>query len=126
MREGGKARRIGRPAAHAQEEELLAKYFVLCASTGWPMTKRMIRRKAQQLAETLGNPFKGPEGQPSDKWWHAFKARYEDVFRMRRANKRKYAQAAAATRENLNSFYDKLGAKIEELQLDATRIYLQR
>jgi hypothetical protein len=123
MRCGGVRRPPGRPPSNEFVETLLVKWMIICASLGWPQTKHTILLKAAQLAAANGTPFKGPEGIPSENWWPAFKSRHRDAFRMRTANRRRYAQAAAATRENLDAFYKLLGDKIAELKLDASRIW---
>ncbi len=117
---GGERRPPGRPPAHPEVEELLVKWMTLSASLGWPQTRRSIELKAAQLAHASGNPFKGPllagVPQPSRHWWVAFKRRHRDAFRMRQANKRRYVQALAATRSNLDAFYKLLGEQIDELK----------
>ncbi len=127
VRCGGVRKPPGAPAAHPEVEEVLVKWMGVCASLGWPQTRRSIEFKAAQLAKASGKPFEGPElnsvPQPSRNWWQAFKRRHRDAFRMRQANKRKYVQAAAATRANLDVFYQLLSAKIDELKLDASRVW---
>jgi hypothetical protein len=48
--------------------------------------------------------------QPGVKRFGEFRKRHKAAFSMGRAHKRKYHQAAAATRENLDSFYSLLRA----------------
>jgi hypothetical protein len=112
MRCGGVRRPPGRPPSNEFVETLLVKWMIICASLGWPQTKHTILLKAAQLAAANGTPFKGPEGLPSENRWPAFKSRHRDAFRMRTANRRRYAQAAAATRENLDAFYKLLGTRL--------------
>ncbi len=52
-----------------------------------------------------------------------FRKRHNTAFSMGRAHKRKYHQAAAATRENLDSFYSLLKERVETLGLQADQIW---
>jgi hypothetical protein len=97
--------------------------MLLCAALGWPQTKRTIVAKAVQMANELKAPFKGAGGQPGVKWFAFFRKRHTQDFAMRRAHKRKYNQAAAATRANLDSFYALLQELVVTHKLQPDQIW---
>ncbi len=87
-------------------------------SAGMAAVEGTIVAKFKQLADASGRPFGTKNGFPHKRWFASFQERHKDSFRMRQANRRRYA-----TRTNLDSFYQLLNAKMVELKLDASQCW---
>jgi hypothetical protein len=51
-----------KPAIPPEKEEELAKYMLVCAAMGTPLTKRMADLKAKRLMEGLGKEWDTKDG----------------------------------------------------------------
>ena len=56
-----------------KEESALVSWITICAHTGFPVGKRIIKARAAALLALRGARFQTHDGSPSDRWWRRFR-----------------------------------------------------
>lgn len=109
----------GRPPYFGDIEPLLASWIIASSRAGRSPTALAVRSQALRLAVERHKP--NPK-RPSYHWFQGFLRRNPSVSGAR-ASKRLYTSQAAATRPNLNTFYENVRLATAEDGYDASIIF---
>lgn len=107
----------GRPFLLSTEQELrLLSYIIEMQELGFGLSANEVRTYAYQIASEKGeNPFGNGHEKAGWDWWSHFKKRYG--LSLRQPENLSFNRAAAATRPNLDEFYDALTNILEKTGL---------
>lgn len=106
-----------RPALPVDLEQQLLSYIKKMQETGFGLTATDVRRTAYESAEAakVKHPFSTKEKIAGWTWWNSFSKRHN--LKMRTPQNLSHARAAAATRANLDDFYEKLDKMMKKLKI---------
>lgn len=113
-RKGERVKRAGSPTTLTFAEELaIVSWCLAMAALGFPASKTTVRNKASQIAAKRGKSFRSRSGRAGQKWWIGFRRRWKTQLTIRKPS-RATREHSAFTRCELDSWYERLWAVIQE------------
>ena len=94
-----------------EEEELLVRFLLKCASIGYPLSRKEVIGMVQNVCDKKGLIVEVTHG-----WWEGFCHRHPNIS-LRSTSSLSYSRATATDSESLSTYFDILEDTLDEYKL---------